>query len=68
MSELPWREARAAGAAGVTLLPIGSQEQHAAHLPLGTDALLVEAVVDRARPPPGGPRGGGGPARGGGGR
>ncbi|MGQ4516076.1 creatininase family protein [Streptomyces sp. DW26H14] len=48
MSELPWREARAAGAAGVTLLPIGSQEQHAAHLPLGTDALLVEAVVDRA--------------------
>lgn len=48
MSELPWREARAAGAEGVTLLPIGSQEQHAAHLPLATDTLLVEAVVDRA--------------------
>jgi creatinine amidohydrolase len=48
MSELAWREARAAGASGVTLLPIGSQEQHAAHLPLGTDTLLVGAVVDRA--------------------
>ncbi|MCF3965423.1 creatininase family protein, partial [Streptomyces fuscigenes] len=48
MSELPWREARAAGARDITLLPIGSQEQHAAHLPLGTDTLLVGAVVDRA--------------------
>ncbi|MEW2546720.1 creatininase family protein [Streptomyces sp. NPDC047002] len=48
MSELSWREARAAGGAGIALLPIGSQEQHAAHLPLGTDTLLVEAVVDRA--------------------
>ncbi|GAA3750429.1 creatininase family protein [Streptomyces tremellae] len=48
MSELSWREARAAGATGIALLPIGSQEQHAAHLPLGTDTLLAEAVVDRA--------------------
>ncbi|MFI6345490.1 creatininase family protein [Streptomyces sp. NPDC050560] len=48
LTELTWREARAAGGDGIALLPIGSQEQHAAHLPLGTDTLLAEAVVDRA--------------------
>lgn len=32
----------------VAVLPIGSLEQHGEHLPLGTDSLLVEAVVDRA--------------------
>lgn len=37
----------------VALLPIGSVEQHAAHLPVGTDSLLVQAVaagVEQARP------------------
>ncbi len=48
LTDLTWREVRAAGAAGIALLPIGSQEQHATHLPMGTDTLLVEAVVDRA--------------------
>ncbi|SEG90781.1 creatinine amidohydrolase [Actinacidiphila yanglinensis] len=48
LTESTWREVRAAGERGIALLPIGSQEQHAAHLPMGTDTLLVEAVVDRA--------------------
>jgi creatinine amidohydrolase len=37
----------------VAVLPIGSVEQHAAHLPVGTDSLLVQAVangVEAARP------------------
>ncbi|MFB7495916.1 creatininase family protein [Streptomyces sp. NPDC056161] len=48
LNELTWREVRQAGENGIALLPIGSQEQHASHLPMGTDTLLVEAVVDRA--------------------
>lgn len=32
----------------VALVPIASTEQHAHHLPLGTDTLLVDAVTDRA--------------------
>ncbi|KIF77229.1 creatinine amidohydrolase [Streptomyces sp. 150FB] len=48
LTELTWREVREAGEHGIALLPIGSQEQHAAHLPMGTDTLLVEAVIDRA--------------------
>lgn len=37
----------------IALLPLGSVEQHAAHLPTGTDALLAAAVareVEAARP------------------
>ncbi|WP_411090984.1 creatininase family protein [Streptomyces sp. 049-1] len=48
LTELTWREVRRAGERGIALLPIGSQEQHAGHLPMGTDTLLVEEVVDRA--------------------
>ncbi|WP_399937469.1 creatininase family protein [Streptomyces sp. BBFR25] len=48
LTELTWREVRRAGEQGIALLPIGSQEQHAGHLPMGTDTLLVEEVVDRA--------------------
>ncbi|MGV9606178.1 creatininase family protein [Streptomyces sp. NPDC003631] len=48
LSELTWREVRRSGEDGIALLPIGSQEQHAAHLPMGTDTLLVEEVVERA--------------------
>jgi creatinine amidohydrolase len=48
LDHLTWREARDAGAEGIALLPIGSQEQHAGHLPMGTDTLLVQAVLDRA--------------------
>jgi creatinine amidohydrolase len=32
----------------VAVVPIGAVEQHGDHLPLGTDFLLVEAVLDRA--------------------
>jgi creatinine amidohydrolase len=45
---MTWREVRRAGENGIALLPIGSQEQHAGHLPMGTDTLMVEEVVDRA--------------------
>ena len=45
---MTWRELRARGGAAIALLPVGSQEQHGGHLPMGTDTLLVEAVVDRA--------------------
>ncbi|MFG2438811.1 creatininase family protein [Streptomyces sp. NPDC048508] len=48
LSELTWREVRRAGEEGIALLPIGSQEQHASHLPMGTDTYLVEAAVERA--------------------
>lgn len=48
LTESTWQEVRAAGERGIALLPIGSQEQHAAHLPMGTDTLLAEAVLDRA--------------------
>jgi creatinine amidohydrolase len=45
----PWREVRAAGERGaIAVLPVGSQEQHSEHLPMGTDTLLAEAVVDAA--------------------
>jgi creatinine amidohydrolase len=45
---LTWREVRQGGEDGIALLPIGSQEQHSSHLPMGTDTLLVEAAIDRA--------------------
>lgn len=48
LTEMVWREVREAGREAVALLPIGSQEQHAEHLPMGTDTMLVTAVVDRA--------------------
>lgn len=49
LAELTRGEARASAAAGgIAVLPIGSIEQHADHLPLSTDFLLVEAVLDRA--------------------
>ncbi|EFK98118.1 creatinine amidohydrolase, partial [Streptomyces sp. SPB78] len=48
LTETTWRETREAAPDAIALLPIGSQEQHAAHLPLGTDTLLAEAVTERA--------------------
>nr|WP_198151901.1 creatininase family protein [Kibdelosporangium sp. MJ126-NF4]CEL20804.1 Creatinine amidohydrolase [Kibdelosporangium sp. MJ126-NF4]CTQ98391.1 Creatinine amidohydrolase (EC 3.5.2.10) [Kibdelosporangium sp. MJ126-NF4] len=45
---MTWREVRDAARTGIALLPIGSQEQHAGHLPMGTDTLLAEAVTDAA--------------------
>jgi creatinine amidohydrolase len=36
------------GAEGVVILPIGSTEQHGAHLPVGVDSMLVSEVAARA--------------------
>jgi creatinine amidohydrolase len=42
-------------AGAVALLPVAAVEQHGPHLPLGTDAILTDAVVSaaRAKMPPG---------------
>jgi creatinine amidohydrolase len=49
LAELTRGQTRAAAADGsVAVLPVGSLEQHADHLPLGTDHLLVDTVLDRA--------------------
>ena len=48
LTETTWRETRESAPDAIALLPVGSQEQHAEHLPMGTDTLLVEAVLDRA--------------------
>ena len=48
LTETTWRETREAAPGAIALLPLGSQEQHAEHLPLGTDTLLAEAVTERA--------------------
>ncbi|UOZ03699.1 creatininase family protein [Amycolatopsis sp. WQ 127309] len=48
LTRMTWREVRDAGRSAIALLPIGSQEQHAVHLPMGTDTMLAEAVVDGA--------------------
>lgn len=48
LTQLTWREVRDAARTAIAVLPIGSQEQHAAHLPMGTDTMLAEAVTDRA--------------------
>ncbi|MEQ8604711.1 MAG: creatininase family protein [Marivibrio sp.] len=40
----------------IALLPVGAVEQHGPHLPLGTDSLILEAVIERmaaAHPPAG---------------
>ncbi len=49
LTTMTWREVRAAADAdGIALCPIGSQEQHAEALPMGTDTMLATACVDRA--------------------
>jgi len=51
LADLTWPEAadRFSDAATVVLLPIASTEQHGHHLPLGTDGLLANAVLNAAR-------------------
>jgi creatinine amidohydrolase len=49
LSELSRAAAAERGSAGaVCVLPVGALEQHGEHLPVGTDTMLVEAVVVRA--------------------
>lgn len=45
LSDLTWPELDAARP--VVVVPIGSCEQHGPHLPLGTDAMIAEALADR---------------------
>jgi creatinine amidohydrolase len=50
----PWEDlttvelAALAGDAAVAVLPVAAVEQHGPHLPLGTDAVIVDAIVDTA--------------------
>lgn len=49
LSALSWMEIRDLPKAGaVVVLPIGATEQHGPHLPVQTDTLLVEAVLEQA--------------------
>ncbi|GAA3524192.1 creatininase family protein [Amycolatopsis ultiminotia] len=48
LTRMTWRETSGAARTAIALLPIGSQEQHSGHLPMGTDTMLAEAVVDGA--------------------
>ena len=51
LHELSAREAkRAIDGSGRILIPVGSTEQHGAHAPLGTDALIAEEACRRAAP------------------
>nr|WP_205740642.1 creatininase family protein [Haloactinopolyspora alba] len=45
---MTWHEVREAAHGAVAVVPVGSQEQHGSHLPLGTDRMLADAVVDEA--------------------
>ena len=36
------------GAVALALLPVAAVEQHGPHLPLGTDAMICDAIVERA--------------------
>ena len=48
LPDLGWDEVVAVAPGAIAVLPVGSQEQHGGHLPLGTDTMLVEAVLDEA--------------------
>ncbi|MGC1458418.1 MAG: creatininase [Steroidobacteraceae bacterium] len=48
MNRMSWQQYRSRVSAGKTpvFLPVGALEQHGPHLPLGTDALLANAIAD----------------------
>jgi len=46
LGRLSFEETARLGQRSVLLLPIGSMEQHGPHLPLGTDAILAQAVAE----------------------
>ena len=49
LAELPWTEVDALDRyRTVPILPIGAVEAHGPHLPLGTDAILAEAMAEAA--------------------
>ncbi len=47
MADLSWADVESRLASGaVVLVPVGAQEGHSTHLPLGTDTVIAEAVCD----------------------
>lgn len=48
LDELTWGDVADAVPGAIAVMPAGSQEQHAGHLPMGTDTLLAGAVLDAA--------------------
>jgi creatinine amidohydrolase len=48
-AEMTWEDFADANPSWVAVLPIAAVEQHGPHLPLGTDAFIVEAYLSRAR-------------------
>src|ERR1700741_1004945 len=48
-AEMTWEDFADAGPSWIAVLPVAAVEQHGPHLPLGTDAMIVEAYVARAR-------------------
>ena len=46
---MTWEDFADANPSWVAVLPIAAVEQHGPHLPLGTDAFIVEAYLARAR-------------------
>src|ERR1700730_5146677 len=48
-AEMTWEDFADANPSWVAVLPVAAVEQHGPHLPLGTDAFIVEAYIARAR-------------------
>lgn len=48
LSEMTWKEAEEAfGSRHIAIIPVGSNEQHGRHLPLGTDWMLAQELAKR---------------------
>jgi len=48
-AEMTWEDFADANPSWVAVLPLAAVEQHGPHLPLGTDAFIVDAYLARAR-------------------
>jgi len=48
-TEMTWEDFADADSSWIAVLPLAAVEQHGPHLPLGTDAFIVEACLARAR-------------------
>ena len=47
ISQITWQDYKSKIADRVIIIPTGSTEQHASHLPLGTDSILAETVAKK---------------------
>ena len=47
LREMTWQEVNSLDRETVVLIPFGAMEQHGAHLPLETDALIAERLARR---------------------